>query len=148
MAKSINQVMLMGNLTRDPETRTTKSGKKVVQFGLAVGRQGTADGVDYIDVVAWEKLGELIEKYLNKGSRCIVQGRLQFNQYQGKDGSKRNKIDVIASDVTFISSKSEDKPATPNQGGFTAGQRQPEAPSQPLADVDMSQPIDLSEIPF
>ena len=107
MSKSINQVILMGNLTRDPELRTTPSGQSVCSFSVAVnrswqGQDGTQqDAVDYFDVTAWGKLGELLNHYLTKGRRCLIQGRLNQRSRE-QDGQKRSKVEVVAQDVTFL----------------------------------------------
>ena len=77
MAKGINQVILMGRLTRDPEQRTTSTGKTIASFSIAVDRAGQDDSADFFDVTAWEKLGELVVQYLAKGRRVLVQGRLR-----------------------------------------------------------------------
>src|SRR5574344_962923 len=99
MAKSINQVILMGRLTRDPEQRTTTSGKTIVSFGIAVDRGGQDDGADFFDVNAWEKLGELVMQYLSKGRRVLVQGRLRQDSWDDKKTSKkRTRIEVVATD--------------------------------------------------
>lgn len=153
MSKSINQVILMGNLTRDPELRTTPGGQSVCSFSLAVNRswQGqdgqTQDAVDYFDVTAWGKLGELVNQYLSKGRKCLVMGRLSQRSWE-QDGQKRSKVEVVASDVTFL-----------DGGGTGAGQGGESRSSAPAArkpktsddvvieDVD-DKPIDLSEIPF
>ena len=146
MAKSINQVILMGRLTRDPETRTTPSGKTITSFSLAVDRAGQDDATDFFDVTAWEKLGELVSQYLSKGRRCLVQGRLRQDSWDDKEtGKKRTRIEVVASDVTFL-----DGP-----GGDGSGQSSSPRPSSPskksddvvIEDID-DKPIDLSEIPF
>lgn len=149
MSKSINQVILMGNLTRDPELRSTPSGQSVCSFGLAVNRswqdqQGqTQEAVDFFDITAWGKLGELVNQYLRKGRRCLVQGRLSYRAWE-KDGQKHSKVEVIANDVTFL------------DGGNGAGGDSPSSPSKPAGKAASSapvegvddQPIDLSEIPF
>jgi single-strand DNA-binding protein len=107
MAKSINQVIIMGNLTRDPELRQTPSGQSVVSFSLALNRsyKDTNDewqeATDYIDVVAWSKLAEQVSESLNKGNRALVTGRLQTRQWE-QDGVKRSKTEVLATDVTFL----------------------------------------------
>lgn len=146
MAKSINQVILMGRLTRDPETRTTPSGKTITSFSLAVDRFGQDDQADFFDVTAWEKLGDLVSQYLSKGRRCLVQGRLRQDSWDDKEtGKKRSKVEVVATDVTFL-----DGPA--GEGGSSAP-RAAAAP-QPKKDKDVviedidDKPIDLSEIPF
>lgn len=140
MAKSINQVILMGRLTRDPELRTTTTGKSVVNFSLAVDKGGQDAGADFFEIVAWEKLAELVAQYLSKGRRCLVQGRLSQRQWE-QDGQKRSRIEVMANDVTFL-----DGP-TSNSEGTSAPASQPTS-SEPKADAVVDDEIDLSDIPF
>lgn len=103
MARSINQVILMGRLTRDPEQRTTPSGRTVVSFSIAVDRQTQDDQADFFDITAWEKLGELVMQYLSKGRRVLVQGRLRQDSWEDKEtGKRRSRVEVTASDVTFL----------------------------------------------
>lgn len=129
MAKSVNSVFLLGRLTRDPEQRTTSSGKNVVSFSLAVDRGN--DETDFFDVTAWDKLGELVVKYLSKGSKTIVQGRLRQDTWE-KEGKKQSKISVVASDVTFIDSKQNE-----------------ESKHVDIAPEDIdAKPLDLSEVSF
>lgn len=146
MAKSINQVILMGRLTRDPEVRTTTSGKTITSFSIAVDRGGQEDAADFFDVTAWEKLGELVSQYLSKGRRCLVQGRLRQDSWDDKEtGKKRTRIEVVASDVTFLDG--------PNDGGSgssytpAAGGSTKKSDDVVIEDID-DKPIDLSEIPF
>lgn len=146
MAKSINQVILMGRLTRDPETRTTPSGKTITSFSLAVDRAGQDDATDFFDVTAWEKLGELVSQYLSKGRRCLVQGRLRQDSWDDKEtGKKRTRIEVVASDVTFLDGPSGD-------GGGQSSAPRPSNSNKKSDDVVIEdiddKPIDLSEIPF
>lgn len=150
MAKSINQVILMGRLTRDPETRTTPSGKTITSFSLAVDRGGQEDQADFFDVTAWEKLGELVAQYLSKGRRCLVQGRLRQDSWDDKEtGKKRSKVEVVATDVTFL-----DGPAGDREGGAPSYSNANSQGSSPKKDKDVviedidDKPIDLSEIPF
>ncbi len=149
MARSINQVIIMGRLTRDPEMRTTTTGKTIASFSLAVDRAGQDDQADFFDITAWEKLGELANQYLTKGRRCLVQGRLRQDSWDDKEtGKKRSKIEVVATDITFLDGPS----------GEGSGQSAPRAASNQSApakksndvvidDID-DKPIDLSEIPF
>ncbi len=103
MAKSINQVILMGRLTRDPEQRTTSTGKVIASFSIAVDRGGDADATDFFEITAWEKLGELVIQYLSKGRRVLVQGRLRQDSWDDKEtGKKRSRVEVTATDVTFL----------------------------------------------
>jgi single-strand DNA-binding protein len=146
MAKSINQVILMGRLTRDPEMRTTTTGKTIASFSLAVDRGGQDDQADFFEVTAWEKLGELVNQYLSKGRRCLVQGRLRQDSWDDKEtGKKRSKVEVVATDVTFL-----DGPSGDGGGAGSASQQKPAAKKSDdvvIEDID-DKPIDLSEIPF
>jgi single-strand DNA-binding protein len=145
MAKSINQVILMGRLTRDPEVRTTTTGKTITSFSIAVDRGGQEDAADFFDVTAWEKLGELVSQYLSKGRRCLVQGRLRQDSWDDKEtGKKRSKVEVVATDVTFL-----DGPNGDSAGGSAGGQSAPRKKSEDVVIEDIDdKPIDLSEIPF
>src|SRR5436190_16744994 len=109
MARSFNQVILMGNLTRDPELRTTPNGTNVCSFSLALNRSYKSasgdwqEATDYIDIVAWGPLGERVAQYLTKGRPALVSGRLQSRSWE-QDGQKRSKVEVVANDVTFLGS--------------------------------------------
>src|SRR5438105_6488413 len=122
MARSLNQVTLMGNLTRDPELRQTPSGQNVTSFSLALNRSykdasgESQEATDYIDIVAWGPLAERVAQYLSKGRRCLVQGRLQSRSWE-QEGQKRSKVEVLASDVTFLDSRGEG-----GEGGEGGGQ--------------------------
>jgi single-strand DNA-binding protein len=109
---SLNKVFLIGNLTRDPELRVTPKGTAICQFGLAVNRQfkdesgQTRDETTFIDIEAWGKQGELVSKYLAKGSPCMVEGRLKLDQWEDKtSGQKRSKLKVVLDNVQFLSSR-------------------------------------------
>lgn len=158
MARSLNQVTLMGNLTRDPELRQTPSGQSVCSFSLALNRSYKdqtgewQEATDYIDIVAWGPLGERVAQYLHKGRRCLVQGRLQSRSWE-QEGQKRSKVEVLASDVTFLDGRGD-------EGGNGGGGR-PEAvaaaPSRNakpgkkddivIEDIG-DEPINLDDIPF
>lgn len=143
MARGINQVMLMGRLTRDPETRTTASGKTVVSFSLAVDRVGQDDQADFFEITAWDKLGELVAQYLGKGRKALVQGRLRQDSWDDKDtGKKRSAVSVVATDVTFLDGPSGD--STSSEPRSSSRSKKDEVI---VEDID-DKPIDLSEIPF
>ena len=147
MARSINQVILMGRLTRDPEVRTTSTGKNITSFSIAVDRGGQEDAADFFDVTAWEKLGELVSQYLSKGRRCLVQGRLRQDSWDDKEtGKKRTRIEVVATDVTFLDGPNDggNSSYTPSNGGVSAPKKSNDVV---IEDID-DKPIDLSEIPF
>jgi single-strand DNA-binding protein len=149
MAKSINQVILMGRLTRDPETRTTPSGKTITSFSLAVDRTGQDDAADFFDVTAWEKLGELVSQYLSKGRRCLVQGRLRQDSWDDKEtGKKRSKVEVVATDVTFLDGPSGDSAGAPNYSNNNSGSSSSKKSEDVVIEDIDDKPIDLSEIPF
>src|SRR5207237_4624461 len=107
MARSFNQVVLMGNLTRDPELRTTPNGASVCSFSLALNRSyknasgDWQEATDFIDIVAWGPLGERVAQYLSKGRAALVNGRIQSRSWE-QDGQKRSKVEVVAQDVTFL----------------------------------------------
>lgn len=145
MARAINQVILMGRLTRDPEMRTTPSGKNVTSFSLAVDRPGNDDSADFFDITAWEKTGELVNQYLSKGRRCLVQGRLSFRSWE-QDGQKRSKVEVIANDVTFLDGPNGDNAGSAGQSSAPSSSNKQSKDVAP-EDID-DKPIDLSEIPF
>ena len=111
MSKGFSKVVLMGNLTRDPENRTTSGGQNVTNFSLAVNRSWkSADGtqqeqVSFINCVAWGKTGEIISQYVSKGNPLLVSGRLDQRSWDDKDsGQKRTVVEVIVEDFNFISS--------------------------------------------
>ena len=136
MAKSINQVILMGRLTRDPELKTTTSGKNVTNFSLAVDKVGQ-EGADFFEIVAWEKLAELIAQYLSKGRRCLIQGRLTQRQWE-QDGQKRSRVEIIANDVTFLDSANQASESSAPKAAAKTEDVLPEDEDE----------IDLSDIPF
>ncbi|HSX08007.1 MAG TPA: single-stranded DNA-binding protein [Candidatus Saccharimonadales bacterium] len=158
MARSLNQVILMGNLTRDPELRQTPSGQQVCSFSLALNRSYKdqsgewQEATDYIDVVAWGPLGERVAQYLSKGRRALVQGRLQSRSWE-QEGQKRSKVEVLASDVTFLDSRGEGGESHGGNGGGGASANSAPKPSKPankdvvIEDIG-DDPINLDDIPF
>ena len=152
MAKGFNKVILMGNLTRDPEVRTTPGGQSVANFSLAVNRTWrdangqTQDSVSYIDCVAWGKAGEIIAQYMQKGRALLVSGRLDQRSWDDKEsGAKRSKVEVVVEDFNFV-----DGGSGGTGGGDTAPRNSGSTSkaSEPADDVIDDKPIDLSEIPF
>lgn len=101
-----NKVILIGRLTRDPELRYTPSGLSVASFGLAVERQSSNQqdkrGVDFIDIVVWQKQAENCAKHMGKGRLVAVEGRLQVSSYQDKEGQRRRRGEVVADLVRFL----------------------------------------------
>lgn len=157
MARSFNQVILMGNLTRDPELRQTPNGQNVCSFSLALNRSyKAADGswteaTDYIDVVAWGPLGERVSQYLTKGRPCLVNGRLQSRSWE-QDGQKRSKVEVVAQDVTFLGGGQGGEGNVRSGGEFDQSSAAPAPASKKKDDIVIEdigdEPINLDDIPF
>jgi len=108
---SVNSVVLIGRLVRDPETRTTTSGKQVCSFSIAVSRRFKgADGVDvdFFRVTAWGNAADFAGKYLGKGRLVAVEGRLQTNKFTDKDGNPRESVEVVAENVQGLDRPTED----------------------------------------
>jgi single-strand DNA-binding protein len=143
----------MGRLTRDPEQRTTTTGKTIASFSIAVDRGGQEDQADFFNVTAWEKLGELVMQYLAKGRRVLVQGRLRQDTWDDKEtGKKQSRIEVVATDVTFLDGPNggDGGGASSYAGsgaGSSAGSAKSNSKDVVIEDID-DKPIDLSEIPF
>ena len=108
----MNKVILIGNLTRDPELQTTSSGIAYCRFSLAVSRKyASADGTretDFFNITAWRGIAENCSKFLSKGSKIAVCGNIQNRSYEDKDGVKKYITDIIADEVEFLSSKNSD----------------------------------------
>lgn len=113
MARSLNKVLLIGNLTRDPELRYTPQGTAVCSFGLATNRQWVTDSgekkedVEFHNLVAWNKLAEICAQLLKKGRKVFVEGRLQTRNWTSQDGSQRSKVEVVVSDMVLLDQKRE-----------------------------------------
>ena len=131
----MNKIILIGNLTRDPESRTTPSGHTVCNFDIAVNdRRGGQDNPTYFRISAWDRTGESCQRYLSKGRKVFVAGPLSARTYQANDGTTRVSLEVNANDVEFLSSRNDDNmaggyapaPAAPapmaQSSGFTAGE--------------------------
>lgn len=159
MARSFNQVTLMGNLTRDPELRQTPNGQSVCSFSLALNRSYKGgDGewtevTDFVNCIAWGPLGERVAQYLTKGRPALVSGRLQSSSWE-QDGQKRSKLEVVAQDVTFLGGAGG---GGGNAGGGEYSQSAPAEKSAPASkkkadDIVIEdigdEPINLDDIPF
>ena len=110
----LNRIIVMGRLTRDPELRTTQSGTSVTSFTLAVDRDfkdkdSGEKSTDFIDVVAWRQTAEFVCKYFAKGRMAVAEGRLQIREWKDKDGNNRRTAEIVAENVYFGDSKSENK---------------------------------------
>nr|DAD80629.1 MAG TPA: Single strand binding protein [Siphoviridae sp. ctS1E53] len=117
----MNKLTIIGNLTRDPETRVTQSGSSVCSFTVAVNRRGQDDKTDFFRVSAWNKTGETCQKYLAKGRKVAVTGPVSVSTYTGQDGKAYANLEVMAQDVEFLTPKGEQAapaPAAPANNGY------------------------------
>lgn len=132
----MNKVILIGNLTKDPELRYTPNGVAVCTFTVAVNRpkSGGEKETDFLNIVAWQKLADLCASYLKKGRQAAIEGRLQSRSYDNKEGKRVYVTEVVAENVQFLGSR-DDSPAT-------------EFPADPFA--KSGQPINISDddLPF
>lgn len=163
---NLNKAFIIGNLTRDPETRSLPSGQTVVTFGVATNRRWTdpqgqrQEQTEFHNIVAFGKLAELCGQYLAKGRSTMIEGRLQTRSWQAQDGTKRNRTEIVADNIQF----------GPRTGGFSsprsddrvgAGNNEKETPRATIASAhpqqdnppsiqysDDSEPINPDEMPF
>jgi single-strand DNA-binding protein len=153
---NLNRVLLIGNLTRDPEIRYTPKGTAVAEIGIAINRVFTGeDGekreeVTFVDVTLWSRLAELAEQYLKKGRPVFIEGRLQLDSWDDKQtGQKRSRLRVIAENLQFLGSRGEGEPPGPGTGGSSTPRRSAPAPAprpNPPRDPDLDTEPD--DIPF
>lgn len=151
---SLNRVILIGNLTRDPELRFTPTGSPVAGFGLAVNRVYTnkqgekVENVDFFNIVVWAKLAELCAEYIHKGSPVAVEGRLQSRSWETEDGQKRSTVEIVAENVQFLArSGGGDSAGRPGQRSEAVAGAPTRAKSageeNPVEDIDLG-----DDIPF
>lgn len=124
----LNQITIMGRLTKDPELRRTGSGVAVTSYTVAVDRDFGQDGkkeTDFIDCVAWRQTGEFVSKYFTKGSMIVVSGRLQIRSWTDKDGGKRRTAEVVTDNVYFGDSKKSENSDTNSYSDNAPAQNYP-----------------------
>lgn len=138
MARSLNRVQLIGNLTRDPELRYTPNGNGVCTFGIATNRSWTTDSgekreeVDFHRIVAWNKLAELCSQFLTKGRKVYVEGRLSTRNWTAQDGSQKSTTEVVIDDMILLDNK---------QSGSSQQSSRSEEYSEPDPSVAEEQPV-------
>lgn len=115
---SLNHIVAMGRLTRDPELRYTQSGKPVASFSIAVDRDYQKDATDFISCVAWGKTGEFVQKYFFKGKMIVVSGSLQSRNWEDRDGNKRTSWEINAQNVYFGDSNKQQNDSGQGYGGY------------------------------
>ena len=133
---SLNKVMLIGNVGQDPELRYTPDGNPVANFSIAVNRRRKVgdefkDETEWFNIVCFSRTAENVNQYLSKGQKVYVEGRFQSSEYVGQDGNQRKSFEVIANDVTFLSTKSEAEAINQN-----SGQNQVNSESKPVESDD------------
>jgi len=128
MSYSVNKVIILGNLTRDPELRYTQSGKCVARIGVATSsKYNDVETTEYHNVSAWEKVAELFGTLTQKGTKVYIEGRLQTREYQDSDGNQRKSTEIVVRDVVFLDRlkpKGNDGYSSddaPKQGGYRGG---------------------------
>lgn len=156
---NLNRAQLIGNLTRDPETRTTPNGQTVSSFGIATSSQWK-DGsgqkqerVEFHNVVAWGKLAEICQQYLGKGRKVFVEGRLQTREWQAQDGTKKNRTEIVAENMIML-----DKAPAGSQPGQNAPWKPSGIPAQAKSEASaefasaatavIEEEIKVEDIPF
>lgn len=142
--RGFSKAIITGNLTRDPELRTTPNGASVCSFSVAVNRVyrdsngEQKEDVSYIDCTAWGKLGEMINQYAKKGSGVLVSGRLDQRSFEGKDGTRRSRTEIVVEDFNFINAPRDNSGSESPNMEDTSSTATDEEPEE----------VDLSEIPF
>ncbi len=151
---SLNRVMLIGNLTRDPEVRTIPSGQQVASFALATNRRWTTqqgetqDATEFHEIVVWGKLAEIAQQVLSKGKKAYIEGRMQTRTWDAPDGAKRQRTEIIAENLIALSPRGENEsmPAMPTGESKTTKAKPASEPQNNVPAGD--QEIDLSDLPF
>lgn len=148
MARSINMAVVLGNLTRAPELRYTPAGHAVCSFGVATNRMWkTAEGdrredAEFHNVVAWNRLAEICSQYLTKGQKVYIQGRLQTRTWEGKDGARRSRTEIVADDMVMLQRPGGAPPSSePGNYNNRAGARQAPRPSKVNASEEVKKEI-------
>ena len=141
MSRSLNKVILIGNLTRDPELRYTPQGSAVASFVIATNREWMSEGTkkeaaDFHNIVAWNKLGELCSQLLTKGAKAYVEGRLQTREWNDSQGIKKYKTEVVIDEMIILSSKRNGSSEDTTSAGDTGEIEPPTESSVNLDDLD------------
>lgn len=132
MAAGLNKVMIIGNVGRDPEMRYTPGGSAVTSFSVAVSRRWTTpenevrDETEWFNVVAWSKLAETCNQLITKGRKVYIEGRLQTRSWEGQDGQKKYRTEVIANTMQLLDSRPQVGAAGREEGGFPTDDVEPD----------------------
>ncbi len=157
---NLNKVMLIGNVTRDPELRYTPKGSAVTEIGMAINRYYNSDDGErreettFVDVTLWGRQAEVACQYLKRGRPVYIEGRLQLDSWEDKQsGQKRNKLRVVGEAMQFLGSRSDGDAGESGGGGYSQSsvareRRSAPPPSRPPQDPDLDIPPDDDDIPF
>lgn len=157
MARSLNRVELIGNLTRDPELRYTPQGTAVCTFGLATNRSWTTDSgekkdeVEFHKIVAWNKLAELCSQLLTKGRKVFVEGRLSTRSWTAQDGANRTTTEIVINDMLILDSRREGEKVTEveDKGDFPVDEAPVEQPKKSVKkQEEVEEDVNPDDIPF
>ena len=145
---NLNKVMIIGNVTRDPEVRTTPHGQNVTSLGIATNRRWTdksgekKEQVEYHNVVAWRKLADIVGQYVKKGSKIYIEGRLQTRSWEDQSGTKRYRTEIIAENMIML-----DRPGAPGATVNRADDNPTSEGAQPAPEQKEPE-INVEDIPF
>lgn len=154
MARSLNRVQLIGNLTRDPELRYTPAGTAVCSMGIATNRSWTTDTgekkeeTEFHKIVAWNKLAELCSQLLTKGRKVYVEGRLANRKYTDKDGIERTNTEIVIDDMIILDGRRAEGGAHDEEPAAAAQPKPAPAREEPVAEESMSADEIADDIPF
>lgn len=150
----LNKVMLIGNITQDPEVRTTPSGASVTSFGLATNLVWTdksgqkQEKAEFHNIVAWRRLAEIMGQYLHKGSKVYIEGRLQTNSWDDQSGNKKYRTEVVADNMIMLDRKGASGGGSSNESNQPSYNREePPAPQQ-QGSQSTEEEISVEDIPF
>ncbi|MFP4514666.1 MAG: single-stranded DNA-binding protein [Parcubacteria group bacterium] len=148
----LNKAMIIGNVTRDPETRSTASGQPVTSFSIATNLTWTDQSgqkqqkAEFHNIVAWRKLAEICGQYLKKGSKVYIEGRLQTSDWTGQDGNKRYKTEIVAENMIMLDNKGG--AGAPVNNNYSQNSNEPEPVIQQEEESTDDEEIKVENIPF
>ncbi|MBI1863833.1 single-stranded DNA-binding protein [Candidatus Woesebacteria bacterium] len=151
MARSLNKVILIGNLTRDPELRYTPQGTAVATFGIATNRQWKTESgeakeeAEFHKIVVWDKLAEIVSQNLAKGRKVYAEGRLQTRNWQAQDGTKHTTTEIVVSDIIFLDSRAVSSSETQTQAQPEVKETKTE---ESTTEAVGSDDVSMDDIPF
>ncbi len=151
---SLNRVQLIGNVTRDPEMKQIPGGQVVTSFGIATNLTWTDQSgakqtkSEFHNLVAWRKLAEICGQYLKKGSKIFAEGRLQTRDWEGEDGVKRYRTEIVLDNMIMLDSKGNATSMDREAGGISASSFVPEQSEEAPAPVEAKDEVSIDDLPF